>query len=45
MSLASALKIDPTKDFKLWDNLLQKNDELQNADWKNMTLDEKKAGM
>lgn len=44
VSLAAALKTDPTKDFKTWDNLLQKSEELQNGDWKNMSLDEKKAG-
>ncbi len=36
--------VDAAADFRLWDSILQKNEELQLGDWKNMTTDEKKAG-
>jgi hypothetical protein len=31
-------------DFQTWDAVLQKNEELQKADWKSMSLEDKKAG-
>jgi hypothetical protein len=44
VNLAAVYSVNPETDFKLWDQLLAKNEHLQKADWNNMTLDEKKAG-
>ncbi len=42
--LAKIESMSHDSDFKAWDLVLQKNEALQAGDWKNMTLDEKKAG-
>ena len=43
VSLTNVYQVDPSN-IKIWDDLLSRNDELQAGDWKNMTLDDKKAG-
>lgn len=45
VSMKNVETIRHDSDFRTWDIMLQKNEALQLGDWKNMTVDEKKAGL
>ena len=43
VALQNVYSVDPLKNVEAWDAILSKNDELQAGDWRNMSLEEKKA--